>query len=757
MKIINFVNKNRFSASSLVVVIIWHALLLANNRTVVLPLFLIGMFLCTLLPGLVTVIALGAKKLTAQTLLIAIGLSFAFMLIVGASANYVPLLFGATKPLNLQSVLASYDIWLLLIFFWALNVNNGLPKIRLPKVIFNLRSALVYSVVIGGLTLSIFGTYRLNNGLDNFLSIIGFGLLISAVLLVFIWRRSLPLHVYLFAIIGLSSGLLLVTSLRSNFISGQDLKQEFRVYNITSNAGYWSMANFRDSYNACLSITLYPFTLVKLLGVGPETIFKYVYQLIFATCPLAVFLMLKLKFGKNLALVGTVFFLSLPTVGIDLPLQTRQQIAFMLFSLVILVWFNHGTEQWIKRHWHALLIIFSFAIIVSHYSTAYIYVGTLLLYYLLRTLLLSTRNAKRKDLNQSFLLPGRIIFLIFLFAFFWLGQVTAVSANLVEKLQPALSAFIAGGKNDSSSENTITPINGQTNPLYGYILRTKSEGTQVSQETYREVLPINDTLDVAPPLRSLPILMQDILKLISQKIYYVVGITIYPLLIGLGLLSLLFRNKRLKHTFVQKPEYIVLSSAMLIVLVVQTILPGIAADYGITRALIQAFIILCVPFMAGIAELINISKFKQTANTIVVLGSIMLFCTYSGLVGQLTGGLRPQLNFNNNGPYYGAFYVRRNDIKAYEWIESNIASPGNVSSPDYSFPTALAYIPEYRHYGGGIFPFQENSGNYILFNYTQTQSDITYTTGNVLAVKLNQQNFKQKNTIYSSNLSRILK
>lgn len=754
---VNFFRKNSFLINNFAILVAWHCLLFIDKHLFAIPLFIIGMYVCTVLPGTIAVIALGAKRLSFQTLLFVVGLSFVFMLLVGLSANYVPHLFGVLRPLSFSTVIISFDLWLLLVCLWTLNVENKFPSISMPILKFNYQTVVVYLIVTVGIALCVLGTFRLNNGVDNLISIFGFILLIINVLLVFYWRNKLPNHAYLITIIGLSTGLLLVTSLRSNFISGQDLKQEFRVYNITNNASYWSIANFRDSYNACLSITLYPYTLVKLLGVSAETVFKLVYQLIFVVCPLAVFLILKFKLGRNLALAGTIFFLSLPTVGIDLPLQTRQQMAFVLFSLIILAWFNHSSEVWIKRHWQSLFIMFSFASIVSHYSTAYIYIGTLLIYCVLRFILLTTKYAKHRQLSEHFVLSGRIILLVFLFAFFWLGQVTAVSANLIEKLRPAVSSLIGTEKQDSSPTISVEPLKGQKNPLYGYIIHTKSEGAPLTQETYRQVFPVNDTLKPAYPLDKLPGNAQKVLMVISQKLYYVVGIIIYPIIIILGLGVLIFRKERLKHSFTQKPEYVIVSIAIISVLIIQAILPGINADYGLPRAFIQAFIILCLPFMFGVKSIIRMTRFQKSAKTAVVFSSILMFCTYSGLTGQLIGGLRPQLNFNNAGPYYGAFYVRRNDVEAYKWIEANIVSPGNVSAPDYSFPTALAYYPKYRHYGGGIFPFQEHFGNYTLLNYPQTYSDFTYTTGSVVAVKLNVRSYDNVNTVYSNKYSRLYK
>lgn len=756
MNKLSYLNKYRLFITSMVLLPIWQLSAAKVSDKYSLITIILGLYFCILVPGVIAVISLGAKKLTAQTLLFASGLSFIFIILVGIGANYVPLIFGISQTLSLTSVMVSYDVLLVLVVLWSVNVNNSFPKIDIPRLVFSSRSIVVYTLVFIGLIACILGTFRLNNGADNYLSVFGFCVLVANGLLVFFWRQRLPTHTFLITIAGISIGMFLITSLRSSYISGQDLKQEFRVYNITNTASHWSISNLRDPYNACLSITLYPYVLVKLLHVAPSTVFKIIYQIVFTTCPLIVFIALKMRTGKSLALAGVMFFLALPTLGLDLPLQARQQMAFMLFGLLIFTWFYH-TEKWMLRHWHFLFVAFSFGLIVSHYSTSYIYIGTLMVYYVLRKSLSLLPYIKKRITNNSFALPGKVILLVILFSFFWLGQVTSASANLFEKLRPAFSAFISGGPSISeTSDVTVIPIGGQSNPLYGYILRTKIEGAQPNRETYREVYPVNDTAKPAPILNFLPNKLKELASTISQKIYYVVGIAVYPALILIGLVSIILRSKgqRLLSNYY---EYILLSTAVLSILALQIILPGITADYGITRAFIQAFIILCVPFIFGVRELINLTRYKRAAQTIAVAGAFILLLTYSGLTSELLGGIRPQLNLNNSGPYYGAFYVRRNDIEAYRWIEQNISSPGNVSSPDYSFPTALAYFPKYRHYGGSIFPFQENKGNFTLLNYTQTQDNLTYTTGSVLAVPFSTRNYNKDNIIYTNSYSRVYK
>ena len=72
-------------------------------------------------------------------------------------------------------------------------------------------------------------------------------------------------------------------------MTGHDIQQEYLVFQLTEFHGHWSMAYFNDPYNACLSITILPTELSRIIQVDSPYIFKLFFQMIFALCPVMAY------------------------------------------------------------------------------------------------------------------------------------------------------------------------------------------------------------------------------------------------------------------------------------------------------------------------------------------------------------------------------------------------------------------------------------------------------------------------------------
>ena len=742
---------SRFVCLNLLLLLIWNYLVASRLPSFGLTL-LIGVYLSLFLPGLLIMMSLGAKRLTLLTALNAFGLSIAFNIIVGLIANFVPQLFGNKRPLNTFSVLLTFNILFFLLCICAKIRIKNFRSFLVPIPNFDFRNSIIYIFSIIGLLCCIFGTFRLNNGADNYLSVAGIILLIANCTLVMFWRKKLSTLAFVCSLAGLTAGLMLITSLRSNFISGQDLKQEFRVFTLTNQFARWSNANLADAYNACLSITLLPYVLSKLFVVSGTVIFKVIFPFLFIICPLAIFTHLCSKFNRNLAYIGALSFLAVPTVGLDLPLQSRQQIAFIFLSLAILAWFSHK-ESWSIVKWQLLFIIFSFSLIVSHYSSSYVYIGMILIYLFLRFGFYLLERSRRLSYITYFSLSGKVITIVVLFAFMWLTQATSTSEDLVTKISKSLKTLTQDKSGIEQTSDQKSLIAGGKHSITSYIERTSPHGFNAVEKAQSAIIVEDDTLKPAPIVNKLPPKISSTLTFFSKKMYYLVGLAVLIMGILIGIFLLVIRGNRILGN--QKMEYAVICFSLVLILGVQAILPGITQDYGITRLFIQAFIIFCVPFTLCLKYLIDINPriFSKMIGGVIIL----LLCTYSGLLTQLFGGARPQLNLNNTGPYYGSFYTHRSDIYAFAWVQHNIPDEGNVNSPDYSLPTALAYDPSYDHYAGGIFPFQNIPNNYILLNYSQTHKGVTYVSGALQAAKLDVKKFEPLIMIYTNGGSSLYK
>ena len=60
------------------------------------------------------------------------------------------------------------------------------------------------------------------------------------------------------AIYCIALAMLLMTSLRGWYVTGHDIQDEYRVFELTKSHGEWNMTFDRDGYNTCLALQSCP-------------------------------------------------------------------------------------------------------------------------------------------------------------------------------------------------------------------------------------------------------------------------------------------------------------------------------------------------------------------------------------------------------------------------------------------------------------------------------------------------------------------
>lgn len=150
------------------------------------------------------------------------------------------------------------------------------------------RVRIISSIFIALLPIiSMLGTIRLNNGGSSVLIETVIVLMAGAIIAYLIKPTLFNVNWLLF---NIALSLLLSTSMRSSFISGFDISQEFHVFTLTLQQQFWDMKSIPgNTYNACMSITILPSILQKVLNISPELIFKFGAQILFATSALIVY------------------------------------------------------------------------------------------------------------------------------------------------------------------------------------------------------------------------------------------------------------------------------------------------------------------------------------------------------------------------------------------------------------------------------------------------------------------------------------
>lgn len=337
---------------------------------------ILGFLFLISVPGLLIMLCFKIRNIGFwEYLVYTVGLSVAFIMFAGLAVNWTLPALGITdKPLSLWPILICFNIFLLALWVTAINRNHDFkPKpFLVPKL--DAINNLFFIIPMFFPILSILGAFLLNNHGPNILTMIMLGGIAVYVLLLVIFRKHLNKNIYPWAILMISLSILLSWWLRSWFVSGIDANFEYWIFQLTKENNYWSIDNYRNAYNAMLSLTILPTALSIILNINDQIVFKLIFQIISSVVPLIIFLIFK-RFIKNnfLIFLGALFFVIQPYY---IMIQIRQEIAFLFFSLLFLIMLENNLKLLIHK---IFFIIFGISMIVSHYSTSYIALALLLI------------------------------------------------------------------------------------------------------------------------------------------------------------------------------------------------------------------------------------------------------------------------------------------------------------------------------------------------------------------------------------------
>ncbi|MDD5192774.1 MAG: DUF2206 domain-containing protein, partial [Candidatus Nanoarchaeia archaeon] len=453
--------KNKLFIGILAFMLIVNILVIFDINQFYVRAILAFIFIITI-PGLLIMLCLKIRNINHwEYLVYTIGLSVAFIMFAGLAVNWIlPFLNITDKPLSLWPILICFDTILLVLWFIAHRRNED--NVHLLIFPFNEYEAIGKRRILGfipkfpSLTwldrifmiipiffpfMAVIGAFLLNNHGTNIVTMIMIGAIAVYVLLVVIFRDKLNENVYPWAILMISLSLLLSFSMRSWYISGWDISQETYVFRITLENNIWSIKNFNNTYNTCLSLSILP-TIIKLsTSLNIQLIFKLIFQIIFIFHSLTIFLIFKRYISNILSFVASFLYFGTSYFNFILPTLIRQEIAFIFFGLMLLVLFSKEIGPKVKN---LLFVIFGFSMIVSHYSTAYIALALFLFAYISIFFYKKweNRNIKREKLKpeqkEQFYLTGILILLLLIFGFLWLSQLTDTSNGIISTVKKTM-------------------------------------------------------------------------------------------------------------------------------------------------------------------------------------------------------------------------------------------------------------------------------------------------------------------------------
>ncbi len=665
---------------------------------------ILGFLFLVSVPGIIIMLCFKIRNIGFWGYLVyTVGLSISFIMFAGLIVNWVLPWIGITdKPLSLYPILICFDIFLIVLGSVAYKRNKDFKPKPFTLLKLDRLNNIFFTIPMIFPVLSILGAFFLNNHGPNILTMIMLGSIAVYIILLTIFRKKLDKNIWPWALYWISLALIYTGSMRGWFISGSDQNTEHQISLLTNSNALWSANSTKYSYNFMLSVSLLPSIISSLSNMEISYILRIYFPLLFSIVGIIIFLLVN-KLAKNsfISYLSGLFFIAQPTFTSWDLLPARQEIAFIFLALMFLVMFNQKLREVNSK---IFLLTFGVSMILSHYSTAYIALLTLILFYLLNFF---TNISKRKSTIwddskyvKKIILTGSLIVLLLLFGFLWYNQVTPVSEGLIDFTHESLSNF-----NHIFGEDL--PENAFWKDILPFVNRTNTLTTSKVLENYNQNL-INSLSrqegdDALNKIKGYSVYEKfssyktGKFKGIFAKIYplqkFLVQISVLFVFIGL---VILLKIKGFKNYFL-----FALSSFLLLFTI---FLPFSSSSYGVDRLYQQLLMILSFPFVIGFQTIV--SKFTHKNYILLTIFIIFYLIIFTNILFSLIGGPSTQIRFDNYGKEYDLHYVSFYEANSNYWSINNILPDEKLYLDKYTkfkiFSTKYPILG--RNYDQNIFP-----------------------------------------------------
>lgn len=322
----------------------------------------------TFVPGLIIIKLLRLNEFSVlETLLFSVGFSVAFLMLIGLFLNEFLFALGFSNPLSLLPLMITLNIFMLV--GGVLACLRG-ESIQLWKVKNSKKVLLIVLPLIALPILSILGAMWVNIYGNNVLLLLMLVIIPILFVIGIISRKLLPSWFYPLAIVMIAIALLFHSSLISRYWVpfGSDTPGEYTVFKTTENNAHWGQMYGR--FNSMLSITILPTVYSVLLNLDATYVIKALYPLLFAIVPLALYCLWRSNFGDKRAFAAAFLLMAASIFYMEMLGLARQMVAELFLVLLLLVILSEKMKSFNKV---SCFIIFSFALVTSHYDLAEIF------------------------------------------------------------------------------------------------------------------------------------------------------------------------------------------------------------------------------------------------------------------------------------------------------------------------------------------------------------------------------------------------
>lgn len=750
---------------------------------------IIGFPFLVLVPGYMTTRILRLEAVSNWGIFIlSISFSLLELILTGLISNTFLPYFGILHPLGKHELALELNTLLVVLSVLYVKFCN---KESLPLKINTLtRSGVLHFVTVffsAALTaLSILGAIRLNNGASGtwtLIMLVGMGIFFAYLIWKLFAKEDHYKEIIPVILFFSSLALLFMTSLRGWYTTGHDIQLEYRVFELTNQAEYWSINYFHDAYNACMSITLLPTIFLKLLNISDPYVYKILFQIIFAAVPGTIYVIISRYVSSAVALLSSLYFISFPTFFGDMPFLNRQEIAFVYLVSMIYVLFEEKLSLKKRR---GLFVLFGIGMVLSHYSTTYTVIALLLFVVLGRSMLIWFKKHRfffgafthvsksglyaHEEGGIKLITVSMLATLVFA-SFMWSSVLTDTSSGSISRVILKTIAIIRdNSKEDARSSDVFYSIFswGKIDPklsLENYEKNIVQEarknapiGTYYNEQLY-EIYRTEAVGDRNMPLTALGTTLEEA-GINIPKFNYLFRQTsarVLQVLIIIGLLYSLQRGVYNTKSF--EVEYELFAIGSLIMIAAQVLLPVLSAEYGVLRAFQQSLLFLGVFVVVGSCVLFSKFTYRVRVGFSSVL-LIVFFYSTTGVFTQALGGYPAQLHLNNSGTYYDSYYTHESELSAIRWlmIETPKTQGARIQSDRFEYQSL--HSVDGASLGKGIYPGLIERDAYVFLGYSNIKEKVSsfVWNGNAVVYRIPKGFFDDtKDLLYNNGQSAVYK
>lgn len=611
-----------------------------------------------------------------------VGLSIVFLLIAGLLYNNALLLIPYKTPFAEDTFLLFLNAlcFLALVSTVKSDFSVDLSFLRLSPTE---KMVLIPSLIILGLSIS--GAYLLNSANNNDLLLLQIALIVPYVFCLCVIRYKIPVRMYPVVLVLLSLSLLLPMSLRSAHLIGVDTHLEYYTFMMILKRLHWGVYT-GTQLDSCLSISILPMLFEAVIKVPTEYLFKLLYPILFSIQPLAIFLIARKYFDTVFAFI-TGLFMAFQPQFLATTLNARTSMAILCVTLLFLTMFHQKIERGKKK---ILLLVFFIGVLLSHYSTTYLILAVLFIYWVI--LRFSSKEHKRENS-----ITIDMLFAFSLLTIVWYVSIVPMASRYlfiyVEKAIANLDMLFSMEARSGSVQTMLgSQIVERGIPTIMQFALTWTILLFIGLGLIKVLLNYQETTN--PDVKFYSILFLKKKLDVSLIIIAVICTFILFLVVALPFVSLGYDSERFFYV-------------MIIILSVFFVLGGVSISENLIRikqftkqvlhpgnpSTKSAFALLFPGIYRGprIKAIITRDKDNSQMIALLIILSVLLlyFLCATGFVHQIYGYQR-DISLSSEGKQYDSMFIHDTETASAQWLKGTMRPDTKIYSDGYGFSRLMS-------------------------------------------------------------------